>query len=125
MTAWVLPDVAPLCHSSWRERLKKWISPVSRVRAQRLGVHVRQRQDLAGAPVLDDARNQPPLIEYDLGVVHGARFQVRRSEVGRWPRASPLGTWTISNQYCVQVRITSTSAPNVTGLVMNELTPRS
>ena len=30
--AWVLPDVAPLCQSSWRERLKKCISPVSRVR---------------------------------------------------------------------------------------------
>ena len=27
----VLPDVAPLCQSSWRERLKKCISPVSRV----------------------------------------------------------------------------------------------
>ena len=32
LTVWVLPEVAPLCHSSSRERLKKWISPVSRVR---------------------------------------------------------------------------------------------
>ena len=40
-------------------------------------------------------------------------------------RPSPLGSSTISNQYRVQVRITSTSPANVTGLVMNELTPRS
>ena len=37
---------------------------------QRLGVHVGERQHLAGAPVLDDARDQPALVECDLGVVH-------------------------------------------------------
>ena len=33
LTACVLPDVAPLCHSSSRERLHRCSSPVSRVRA--------------------------------------------------------------------------------------------
>ena len=32
-TAWVLPLVAPLCHSSWRERLQNQVSPRSRVRS--------------------------------------------------------------------------------------------
>src|SRR4051794_11082735 len=41
--------------------------------AQRLGVHVREREDLAGAPVLDDARDQALLVEGDVGgVEHGA-----------------------------------------------------
>ncbi len=31
-TRWTFPEVSPLCQSSPRERLKKWISPVSRVR---------------------------------------------------------------------------------------------
>ena len=33
LTAWVLPDVAPLCHSSSRERLQRCSSPVARVRS--------------------------------------------------------------------------------------------
>src|SRR4051794_39220187 len=41
--------------------------------AQGLGVHVRKREDLAGAPVLDDARDQALLVEGDVGgVEHGA-----------------------------------------------------
>ena len=31
-TRWMLPDVAPLCQSSCRERLQNHISPLSRVR---------------------------------------------------------------------------------------------
>ena len=67
---WMLPDVAPLCHSSSRERLQRCSSPVSRVRAQRLGVHVGERQHLARAPVLDDARDEAALVEGDW-IVHG------------------------------------------------------
>ena len=71
---WVLPEVAPLCQSSWRVRLKKWVSPVSRVSAQRLGVHVGEGEHLAGAPVLHDARDEPALVEGHLGVVHRPEF---------------------------------------------------
>ena len=62
LTAWVFPDVAPLCHSSSRERLKRCSSPVSRRALERLGVHVGERQHLAGAPVLDDARHEAALV---------------------------------------------------------------
>src|ERR1700729_4337936 len=59
--------------------------------SQRLGVHVSKRQYLAGEPVLDDARNEPALIEYDLGVVHEPEFRrpvsrAVRSAVARAPR---------------------------------------
>jgi phosphoribosyl-AMP cyclohydrolase len=33
-TRWTLPEVSPLCHSSWRERLQNHVSPLSRVRAR-------------------------------------------------------------------------------------------
>ena len=64
--ACVLPDVAPLCHSSSRERLHRCSSPVSRVLRDRLGVGVGQRQDLARVPVLDDDGHQPALVVGDL-----------------------------------------------------------
>src|SRR2546421_5423219 len=38
---------------------------------QRLGVHVRERQHLAAAPVLHHAWNQALLVECDLRIVHG------------------------------------------------------
>src|SRR6185437_16548495 len=38
---------------------------------QRLGVHPGQREDLAGMPVLHDARDEPALVECHVGVVHG------------------------------------------------------
>ena len=93
--------------------------------SQGLGVHVGQGQNLAGAPVLNDARDQAALVECDFGVVHRLQFRDAGTQGRPEPRTSPLGIWTISNQYWVQVRITSTRAPKVTGLVMNELTPRS
>ncbi len=37
---------------------------------ERFGVHVGERQDLAGAPVLHDARHESVLVVCDLGVVH-------------------------------------------------------
>ena len=55
-----------MCHSSWRERLKKCVSPVSRGQAQRLRVHVRERQNLARAPVLHHARDKAALVEAHL-----------------------------------------------------------
>src|SRR5205807_1544182 len=39
---------------------------------ERLGVHVGEREDLAAAPVLDDARDEAALVEGDVGgVEHG------------------------------------------------------
>ncbi len=40
---------------------------------QRLGVHVRERQHLAGAGILHDAGHEAPLVKNDLGVVHRSR----------------------------------------------------
>ena len=39
--------------------------------AQRVGVHVRERQHLARAPILHHARNEAALVKNDLGVIHG------------------------------------------------------
>src|SRR4051794_34221913 len=37
---------------------------------QRLLVHVREREDLAGAPILDHARHEASLVEVEFGVLH-------------------------------------------------------
>ena len=63
LTACVLPEVAPLCQSSLRERLNRCSSPVSRLRRERFVIHVGEGQHLAGAPILDDARHEAAIIE--------------------------------------------------------------
>src|SRR5207247_610327 len=55
----LLPGAAPEVH----------LAGLARAR-ERLGVHPRQREHLARAPVLHHARNQAPLVEVDLGIVH-------------------------------------------------------
>ena len=67
-TPCTLPLVAPLCHSSPRERLHRCSSPVSRVRCERQRVHVGERQHLAGAasPARCTARGR--VVEGDLRV---------------------------------------------------------
>ena len=66
-----LPEVSPLCHSSWRERDQNHISPVSRVRRERLVVHVREREHLAGAGVLDYA-GQRSTVDYRYDALSGS-----------------------------------------------------
>ena len=83
------PTSRPCARAPCRERLKKCISPVSRVSAQRLGVHVGERQHLAAAPVLHDARDQPALVECDLRVVHADDSRCDGPLSGRAGRRPP------------------------------------
>ena len=77
-TACVLPLVAPLCHCSSRERLHRCSSPRRARALQRQLVHVRERQHLAGAPVLHDAWHEAALVVDD-ELLHGAVVPMRSS----------------------------------------------
>ena len=73
------PELSPLRHSFWRERLKYQASPVSMVVPQRLFVHVRDHQNVARRDIGGDARDQAVGVEFGrqrasfLDLVDGAR----------------------------------------------------
>ncbi len=62
-TRWVSPDVAPLCHSSPRERDQKTVSPRLDGARQRGAVHPGDHQHLAGVVLLDDGGHEAPVVE--------------------------------------------------------------
>ena len=62
-TRWTWPELSPLRHSALRERLKYQASPVSMVLRERLGVHVRDHQHVAGRRVGRDAGDEPVGVE--------------------------------------------------------------
>ena len=65
-TRWVWPEVSPLRHSALRERLKYQASPRGDGLAQRLFIHVRDHQHVAGRGIGRDAGDEARRIEFGL-----------------------------------------------------------